>query len=529
MDKLSIERKRQEINAADLTLRGRGALRGMPGVLVGDPDDLDIPEGSNSSDARSVFEERLFFREAALKQYENAENGIGDYWHSNQSYSLVNRAGYAVYPSSTFLKQFTTSTGTAFALNFVVDAFEEMVKYCESYLMQAPSALSRAPSSIIPFNVFKGWESPRKKYHSHIEKFYDAFTNGYLGNFHSKILDFEDFLSYMIEFMDLTVGRNPFTFSSFVGSSLNSRLTSGLALEISGVPYDDDVAKFAGFYDDSKFELYRRAAQIHGFIIDKNIPFRLYANLDHSKMKEGIKRNILFVNKFSVDSFYNSAYYLAHREDIMHLKFHAASMYDNYVNFFPSVELSKRLQGCKSIPSKYTQNVTGTGAKLHYRNRLDAYGKGGIKTSSDYYRKYNDLFWIRFYYKLLMKESGMGLTSKQCDKKVRKYYNTYRSHGINKTVDKIVQDIRVEKQKIDFKVLHDELKTTVRPAKPLLPSKKGTKAIAHDIAAAYPAPYPAPYPAEPPPLVDPFVPPPRGGEGEGWPASTGKPKIKGGY
>jgi len=448
---ITYNRKRQERNAQDPVLKDR--FKNYPGAYV--------PQGSNNIGSKDSFEERLYYREAALQQLSGQEEGLKDFWIDSPWYGIVNPDGFVVYPSSTLMKQITSSRESVFALNFVVDAFEEMASYCEKYVSTAPNLFSRNASAVVPLAATRGWESPRKAYARHMEDLYDAFTNGYLENRGSKIIYFEDFLEHMLSFLNFSTPI--FTFSTFIRSKLASRFVSGLTLEIKGPPYGDDASKFQQIYADSKFELYRQAAQIHGFHIDKNIPSRLYANIDHPRMKEKIKKDILFVNEYSFDSFFKNAYYLAHREDIEYLKFHMALMYNTYAGNFPSVDatIKNKKTGC---PTK---------KKRHFRQMLDAFSADGkLKKESKYSESYGDMFWIRFYYKMKMRECAVPVTEKQCNKKLRTYYDMYRTRGMEATTDAIISDVLREMAKRDQKNQFLELKTTGRVTQSLLSSTK---------------------------------------------------------
>tara|TARA_A100001515_G_scaffold30736_3_gene23995 strand:+ start:120 stop:1682 length:1563 start_codon:yes stop_codon:yes gene_type:complete len=515
------EKERKQINATDPALTERTVQ------TYG----IDSPRGSDNLNSRELFKERLFYREEALDQLQYGEAGVKDFWYNIHMYGTLDIEGYPIYPSATFLKQFTSAGETIFGLNFVVDAFEEMASYCERYVAQAPGSFSRKASSLIPFNVYRGWTSARKSYQAHIERFYDVFTNGYLVDIGAKILNFEEFLHHMEDFANSYATQVPLTYSGFLRSSYNSSFTSGLVLEVSDIPYGDDEAKFKEIYDDPKFELYRRAAQIHGFIIDKNIPFRLYTNLNHPKMRDGIKRNITFSKKSSPRDLFKNVYYLAHREDIMYMRFFAAAMYNNYVSIFPAVEIPQRQGTCNVQLPKFDRGVRKTFNRKHYREKLNAFGKDKrIDKQSAYYKKYDDLFWIKFYLKQKVSEFGLTMSDKECSRELRKYYDEYRTSDLNNIVDKIMKKLTRQRQKFDEVIFRELLSKPGQDAKSLLSSKvtsgttpPGSLSVPLDEASKTTVvlPSPVPFPG------DSYATEPNPGTG---PAGPGGPtKVKGGY
>ena len=77
--------------------------------------------------------------------------------------------------------------------------------------------------------------------------------------------------------------------SDYVRSSFNSQLNTGLAVEIFSAPYDQDQYKIDNFYKATNFRFFKDVAYAFGFHIDKDIPWRLVADLDSPQMKYYMK------------------------------------------------------------------------------------------------------------------------------------------------------------------------------------------------------------------------------------------------
>ena len=85
-------------------------------------------------------------------------------------------------------------------------------------------------------------------------------------------------------------------------SSLCDVGVSGMTLQLADLPSNLDANKSA-LYNDPAFKCYLDFSRAHGFIVDKNLPWRLYANLQSPEMQgyitSGGQRNYLdYLNRF---------------------------------------------------------------------------------------------------------------------------------------------------------------------------------------------------------------------------------------
>jgi len=111
-----------------------------------------------------------------------------------------------------------------------------------------------------------------------------------------------------------------------------------------------------------------------------------------------------------------------------------AEKYNNYVLFKPTY---------KTYVTK-TDNVTGTYIcnKTIKREPLLCFNKEGyVDKNSEYAKKYGDLFWLRFYFHLRVKEEKMVYSKYTVDTELKKIYDHYRVHGLHRAVDKINRDL----------------------------------------------------------------------------------------
>ena len=111
-----------------------------------------------------------------------------------------------------------------------------------------------------------------------------------------------------------------------------------------------------------------------------------------------------------------------------------AEKYNNYVIFKPTY-------------TTYTAKNNGaagayTCKKVIEREPLLCFNdQGYVDKNSDYAKKFGDLFWLRFYFHLRVKEEKLVYSKHTVDTELKKVYDQYRVHGLNRAVDKINRDL----------------------------------------------------------------------------------------
>jgi hypothetical protein len=194
----------------------------------------------------------------------------------------------------------------------------------------------------------------------------------------------------------------PFTYTGFQRSRYSSLFTSGLAIDIAGLPIDTDEMKVA-FINSPNFEFYKNAAGAHGFGVIKNSPWILVADLGSPALekyhtKEG------YVDIYNIfDSLYDKTYIY----DIQYIK---TILYNNY----------------NVIADRFTyeRNIDICNGKL-------LIGETPRETVSivEFDRLFPNDFWIELYNNIRNMEMGMVFANSD----VKNF--TYRAKKIEKTFD----------------------------------------------------------------------------------------------
>ena len=81
-----------------------------------------------------------------------------------------------------------------------------------------------------------------------------------------------------------SIKQHPFTFSGFLKSRYCPINVSGLVIEIANLDYYDDSKKMEHFINSGHWEYYLNACRSFGFMVDKNIPWRLVADIASPEM-----------------------------------------------------------------------------------------------------------------------------------------------------------------------------------------------------------------------------------------------------
>jgi len=414
----------------------KGSIQNNPNAAVRNPFVNPPGASAGTSTLSQLFEERKFYREGVFTEFILRNDNLIDYWNTVNLYGRINKKGMPIICNENSLKAITSVQGDSnpLALNFVADAFDDMAsKFARLRQQGGPSAVSE-DSIFYPLEAVSGWSSARDEYASWISQYFDAFANTYLRLDvveNRKVVDFSSFVNAFYKFTQQSAAAVPLTFSQFVMSPMCPLSSNGLVIEVYEGNSDDDGDKFDICLNDLNFELYRKLAQNHGFLVDKNIPWRLIANLNHPYMLKKQKLNGYFGESNNLEQIFTFAFSQPHREDVDMLRIHLAGFYASFVETFPElhVPVETFCNGGQQVKNKIIR-------RKPLENAFHA--NGSLKMDSSYIKDYGDLFWIRFYVYLKKSEIlAATLTLKELDRHTQNIYTYYRMHGLTKTLDMI--------------------------------------------------------------------------------------------
>jgi len=262
---------------------------------------------NNTESALLLFNKRLYYRGTAGNA---AYTNLIDFIAEKMMYGRVTRrfVPIIVPQKSADLKPLDATTapeGNMRALNFVVDAFSDL----EQQFRKA--AITKKIDTKDPYlssiRVHKAYEDPRVRYQEYINQLKSIYRTVLVEN-ETKIENFDDFAQYIINWSKINSKRAPFTFAAYVKSRRCPITVSGLAIEIANLDASNDDGKAQAFIDSNNWEYFINAAASYGFMVDKNVPWRLVADIGSSPM-------IQYATRYgfnSTDEVLNSAYQRAH-------------------------------------------------------------------------------------------------------------------------------------------------------------------------------------------------------------------------
>jgi hypothetical protein len=241
---------------------------------------------SNSVGAREVFKERKKYDLSIMPDF--IAPHMASTWTKDRFYGLVNTSGNAVVVRSHQLKglRYTGGQESLYALNFVADAWRDLAARLRKLAAQNIIYENSPWSAPVAMKAWTPLTSDYDKYMKDVV--YPVFRQRYAayGKNDAKIRNINSFMEIFDGFAQTTVLKaGPLTLSGWVESSHANLRASGLMIEIALDPYDEDLNK-AYKFGDRNFSFVANIAAEYGFIIDKNIPWRLVADISNPAMQE---------------------------------------------------------------------------------------------------------------------------------------------------------------------------------------------------------------------------------------------------
>jgi len=237
-----------------------------------------------------------------------------------------------------------------YALNFVVDVFRKLKQQFQKKTMRGE--ISKNEDFLSELEAYKGYINPTKAYNEHLS----AYTQGFeqiIKNNKIVFLNFGQFVSRLIPFLSKTTRKRPFTLPAFIKSTYCPINVSGLVIEISDIKCDNDLDKIKKFYESANWEFYLNACNNLGFMVDKNNPWRLVADIGSGEMIEAAKQ--YGIN--SVEEIVNITYKKAHEDYLQTFKVVMYEMYSKLKKERITTLLTTDQEGeqiATQVPVQYT-------------------------------------------------------------------------------------------------------------------------------------------------------------------------------
>ena len=299
-------------------------------------DDKQVSFGSNDMGAQEAFVQKKRYYEQIFTE-DLIDNSIS-FWDEYRLYGRLNSRGQAIIPKESSLDAlaFTKDNEAVFALNFVADAFEDLVNKMTE-CVQEQRAFPTGPYSNIV--AHKGWSNVNRMYDNYIKKFvYTPFVEIYMENKQNqkKSINYKGFLEVFGAFVRQNSVIVPTTRTGFIESSYCSPYVSGLGIDLAQDDYSDDFLKTNNYISDRNFLFFADLAKQHGFMIDRNAPWRLVCNLNSKATKRyAMARGYDPGQEDFVDFIHNLLYNRSNELDMVIHSVYLRDMYDSYIERNP--------------------------------------------------------------------------------------------------------------------------------------------------------------------------------------------------
>lgn len=364
-------------------------------------------------------------------------------------YGRIDSDGDAVMPRSNVIGP-TGQGRTVMALDFVARAYTALFTdlTIDRNLIKLDGSPYKNPT---PKN---GWVDVSVTHSQIIQQMYSDNFTSMLNRFGPhRVINFDEFIHFFItvffkQFMlpsGYMLTRSNFALSRYANPSI-----SGLVIELSNDDCNNDALKYTKWLNNNGYPVFREAAARHGFMVDRNAPWRLVANPNSPRMQEYMSGRDLVsktkpgpgdmpVTKMATDSifierpngeigplsqkdlaFYYEKIYL---KDVDFLRETMLNLYNKFVADRPT-EFHRKVVDCRRKDSKEFNTpimVTKTKNRKFLSNE---------KMMNDY----DSGFWLNQYLLIRLMEVNASINEARIKRAYRKIYMINKYQGFDKAL-----------------------------------------------------------------------------------------------
>tara|TARA_Y100000310_G_scaffold327418_1_gene393761 strand:+ start:3462 stop:5579 length:2118 start_codon:yes stop_codon:yes gene_type:complete len=236
-----------------------------------------VPEGINGLSAKTMFNERNYYKEAV---YPDQVPTPFDLWYDRSLFGKLDFEGNPIFPFKDNMKQLAGDNANVWVFDFVADAFND---FKTTFLFVNKKDIAGTPFELL--DPQRGWTSTIVEYDKYMDSVYNRFiTYVEQTNRDKEMISFDKFMDVFYDFINIQSPKTPITLSQYIISPLCSPADSGLMIDISLDEHGNDENKYINFINNRNFICYAEMAQEFGFKIDKNFPGRLIADINSPVM-----------------------------------------------------------------------------------------------------------------------------------------------------------------------------------------------------------------------------------------------------
>jgi len=278
-------------------------------------EDLLRPGGQNGLSARAAFYQRSLYKEAV---YPATLPYPLDTWYDKFLYGRVD-----VFQNSIILKnQYLTSIKSAdvpniMALRPVVTAFEKFSYHMKKAFFMGVVSRNANPR-LLDLKALRAHQPINSKHEIFSQHLFNVFLTTLRAAEANQITDFNSFIKIYKRYLLPIAAATPISKTNFVISQNNNLFTTGLTIAIAKEDSGDDFVKYSQFVGDPNFNFFRQCAKKFGFIVNKNAPWLLTADLFSTAFLQTALGDVITTEGAMINkqNFFNIYYDQPHTNDI---------------------------------------------------------------------------------------------------------------------------------------------------------------------------------------------------------------------
>jgi len=362
-------------------------------------------DAKNSDGARNLFQKRKDYKDLAVKtgqlgQVPSREavipiqelDSVKDFSNGKRYLAgKVETNQFAVLPKVDMISaiSYSDESTTAYAFDFVATAFGEMARRYDRLLaanriiIDSPSGTPVGPLESI--RAVSGYQSSLRLFVDFNTSYFENLILATPKRRKDRINNLKDFVRFYTDVLLSNSLAAPFFLSDFIKSDFNPITSTGLAVEIASALYSDDAYKVDNFLKSPNYPRYVQLAQEFGFMIDKQVPWRLVADIDSKAMRRRLMGTE--TEGMGIENVLHEYYDVVDTNDFVIM---LNNIYTAYSYFIGNNRFSNRTS---------SEQEDSCNARVIFRNPVEIMSLSQIPTQE----------WVMLYVKLKNKFSGIEM------------------------------------------------------------------------------------------------------------------------
>jgi hypothetical protein len=287
--------------------------------------------GKNNLKTKRLAFERANYQANAFK---DDPKQVTDFNFAERTfYGRVNRMIEPVIVREEFLSPIITSSpedvGTHLALNFAAEQFKDLeLHFAKACRMGVIPVDDPVLSSLTIKNSYK---SPMDEFLIVSKSSMSRVLNNFVLQNKKLVNNFDDFVNVFMEFYLNSDNSETLTLSDFMKSKNSNLFMTGMAIDIGGISFSNDIEKRVKMFDSPAFNYYLNLAKQYGFHVNLQNPGVLVVDVASPVTIEYRKRLLLP----TVSSIFEKQYEKTIFKDLDLLEKLLLQTYNSYVSLNP--------------------------------------------------------------------------------------------------------------------------------------------------------------------------------------------------